>query len=113
MDRPQSPTLRTAVHSGFPVVFRQVRIISLLALASHQLRCKAGDSAILVEFGKMSLDLTVRAHIQAFLLAIGAAKIPGVSKLCPCIRSILVGLWAVVISKMELTLSSSVTLIQM
>lgn len=59
----------------------------------------------------MSLDLKVRAHIHAFQLAIGTAKITSFYKLCPCVRSILVGLWVVVIFKIELTLSFSVTLI--
>ncbi|KAF9466663.1 allophanate hydrolase subunit 2-domain-containing protein [Collybia nuda] len=71
-DSSQSPILRNSTHGNLPVVFRQ-----------------AGDSAILVEFGGMSLDLNVRAHIHAFQLAIESTKFSGFSNLCPCVRSIL------------------------
>ncbi|KAI0323769.1 urea carboxylase [Cubamyces sp. BRFM 1775] len=66
--RPADPT------SGRPsVVFRQ-----------------AGDSAILVEFGEMTLDFTIRARIHAFEAEVRRRSIPGVWSLAPCIRSTMV-----------------------
>ncbi|KDR71879.1 hypothetical protein GALMADRAFT_74481 [Galerina marginata CBS 339.88] len=51
---------------------------------------QAGDTAILVEFGEMHLDIFIRARIHAFQGIVDKKKIPGVLSLCPCIRSILV-----------------------
>lgn len=51
---------------------------------------QASDSAILVEFGEMTLDLTVRARIHAFETEIKARGIPGIWALAPCIRSTMV-----------------------
>ncbi len=59
---------------------------------------EAGDSAILVEFGAMKLDVFVRARIHAFQVNVQAKSIPGIGVLCPCIRSILVSLKFLVFS---------------
>ncbi|KAF8063623.1 allophanate hydrolase subunit 2-domain-containing protein [Lyophyllum atratum] len=50
---------------------------------------EAGDSAILVEFGTMNLDLDIRARIHAFQ-SILTTNIPvGLTLLAPCVRSIM------------------------
>ncbi|KAI0641597.1 urea carboxylase [Trametes meyenii] len=76
-DQPINPRLREVpadFDSGRPgVVFRQ-----------------AGDSAILVEFGEMTLDFAIRARIHAFEAAIRERSIAGVWFLAPCIRSTMV-----------------------
>ncbi|EPQ53370.1 hypothetical protein GLOTRDRAFT_117321 [Gloeophyllum trabeum ATCC 11539] len=51
---------------------------------------QAGDSAILVEYGELLLDLTLRARIHAFETAAKAQNIPGVWAFGPCIRSTIV-----------------------
>ncbi|KAF8901326.1 urea carboxylase [Gymnopilus junonius] len=75
-DTPCTPVLhRSSGSAGKPerqVIFRQ-----------------AGDSAILVEFGEMHLDIFVRARIHAFQLLVSEKKVPGILSLCPCIRSII------------------------
>ncbi|KAF8970910.1 urea carboxylase [Flammula alnicola] len=75
-DSPQPPVLyvRSALQSrpDLQVTFRQ-----------------AGDSAILVEFGQMHLDIFIRARIHAFQGIVQAKKIHGIQSLCPCIRSVL------------------------
>ncbi|KZV63052.1 urea carboxylase [Peniophora sp. CONT] len=48
---------------------------------------QAGDSAILVEYGSMELDLTLRARIHAFEVAVGKKSIDGIVGFGPCIRS--------------------------
>ncbi|VDB91707.1 unnamed protein product [Peniophora sp. CBMAI 1063] len=48
---------------------------------------QAGDSAILLEYGPMELDLTVRARIHAFEDAVRKKRIDGIVGFCPCIRS--------------------------
>ncbi|KAJ3001785.1 hypothetical protein NUW54_g6213 [Trametes sanguinea] len=77
VDLPADPRLhevRADSTSGRPgVVFRQ-----------------AGDSAILVEFGEMTLDFMIRARIHAFETEVRKRAIPGVWFLAPCIRSTMV-----------------------
>ncbi|OSD02241.1 urea carboxylase [Trametes coccinea BRFM310] len=51
---------------------------------------QAGDSAILVEFGEMTLDFMIRARIHAFETEVRKRSIPGVWFLAPCIRSTMV-----------------------
>ena len=51
---------------------------------------QAGDSAILVEFGDMDLDFTIRARIHAFETEVRKRSLPGVWFLAPCIRSTMV-----------------------
>ncbi|KAF9076878.1 allophanate hydrolase subunit 2-domain-containing protein [Rhodocollybia butyracea] len=51
---------------------------------------QAGDSAILVEYGSMCLDLTVRARIHAFELEVKKRGISAINKFCPCVRSTMV-----------------------
>ncbi|KAH8094908.1 allophanate hydrolase subunit 2-domain-containing protein [Cristinia sonorae] len=51
---------------------------------------QAGDSGILVEYGEMTLDLLVRARIQAFENAVRDMGVPGIVELAPCIRSTMV-----------------------
>jgi len=71
-DHAKDPKLYTAhAISGKPkVVFRQ-----------------AGDSAILIEFGDMSLDFTIRARIHALETAAHEKRIRGIKEFSPCIRS--------------------------
>lgn len=58
-------------------------------LEIHDLQ--AGDSAILIEYGPMCLDLTMRARIHAFELTVKKQNIGAIKKFCPCIRSTMVG----------------------
>ncbi|KAJ7810720.1 allophanate hydrolase subunit 2-domain-containing protein [Mycena olivaceomarginata] len=68
-DQPQNPKL--FVVSGFPsVVLRQ-----------------AGDSAILVEYGEMTLEFSLRARVHAFEAILKQLNIPGLLAFCPCVRS--------------------------
>ncbi|KAJ7304851.1 allophanate hydrolase subunit 2-domain-containing protein [Mycena albidolilacea] len=68
-DQPQNPKL--FVVSGFPsVVLRQ-----------------AGDSAILVEYGEMTLEFSLRARVHAFEAILKQLDIPGLLAFCPCVRS--------------------------
>ncbi|KAF9491325.1 AHS2-domain-containing protein [Pleurotus eryngii] len=47
----------------------------------------AGDSAILVDFGEMRLDFSIRALVHAFELEVLGARVDAIKRLCPCIRS--------------------------
>ncbi|KAF7427799.1 hypothetical protein PC9H_007015 [Pleurotus ostreatus] len=47
----------------------------------------AGDSAILVDFGEMRLDFSIRALVHAFELEVRGARVDAIKRLCPCIRS--------------------------
>ncbi|WP_017443968.1 urea carboxylase [Gayadomonas joobiniege] len=49
---------------------------------------QAGDKFLLVEYGELVLDLTLRARVQALLEAVQAEKISGVLELTPGIRSL-------------------------
>ncbi|WP_111977604.1 urea carboxylase [Algibacillus agarilyticus] len=49
---------------------------------------QAGDKFLLVEYGELVLDLTLRARVQALLEAVEAADIAGVLELTPGIRSL-------------------------
>ncbi|KAH9850513.1 urea carboxylase [Lenzites betulinus] len=51
---------------------------------------QAGDSAVLVEFGEMTLDFAIRARIHAFETEVRRRALPGVWFLAPCIRSTMV-----------------------
>ncbi|OBZ73034.1 putative urea carboxylase [Grifola frondosa] len=48
---------------------------------------QAGDSAILVEYGGLQLDFSLRARIHAFETEVKKWKVPGIWALAPCIRS--------------------------
>ncbi|KAJ7601111.1 allophanate hydrolase subunit 2-domain-containing protein [Mycena floridula] len=48
---------------------------------------QAGDSAILVEYGDMSLDFAIRARIHALETEIMQRNLGGIRAFCPCIRS--------------------------
>ena len=52
---------------------------------------QAGDSAILVEFGEMVLDLSVRVRVHAFESEVRRRGVHGVWTMAPCIRSTMVG----------------------
>ncbi|KAJ7201761.1 allophanate hydrolase subunit 2-domain-containing protein [Mycena rebaudengoi] len=71
-DRHQDPKLCviTRTDNNPAVVFRQ-----------------AGDSAILVEYGDMTLDFHLRARVHAFEAVMKQRKIPGNLAFCPCVRS--------------------------
>jgi urea carboxylase len=49
---------------------------------------QAGDKFLLVEYGELVLDLTLRARVQALLEAVETAQITGVLELTPGIRSL-------------------------
>ncbi|KAI0794783.1 biotin carboxylase C-terminal domain-containing protein [Fomes fomentarius] len=78
-----------------------------------------GDSAILVEFGKMQLDFAVQVRIHAFEAEVRRRVIPGIWFLAPCIRSTMVHFNFLVISQSDVlsvlidaeTLPSSVDLL--
>ncbi|KAI0759541.1 urea carboxylase [Trametes elegans] len=71
----------------------------------HTVFRQAGDSAILVEFGEMTLDFTIRARIHAFETEVRKRAIPGVWFLAPCIRSTMVHFDPFAISQAELLAS--------
>jgi allophanate hydrolase subunit 1 len=68
-------------------------VMKLLFLMSNQ----AGDSAILVEYGEMQLDMSLRARVHALELKIREAGVH-VEELAPCIRSTMVRLSEVAIA---------------
>ncbi|MGW4842668.1 5-oxoprolinase/urea amidolyase family protein [Nocardia brasiliensis] len=49
---------------------------------------RAGDDAVLVEYGTMTLDLALRARVHALHQHLLAAAVPGVTELTPGIRSL-------------------------
>ncbi len=49
---------------------------------------QAGDKFILVEYGELVLDVTIRARVQALFEAVQSANIAGVLELTPGIRSL-------------------------
>ena len=49
---------------------------------------QAGDKFLLVEYGELVLDLSLRARVQALLVAVQQANIGGVLELTPGIRSL-------------------------
>ncbi|EJD01957.1 uncharacterized protein FOMMEDRAFT_109008 [Fomitiporia mediterranea MF3/22] len=51
---------------------------------------QAGDSAILVEYGEMTLDFSIRARIHALETVARQMQIPGIKEFAPCIRSTMV-----------------------
>ncbi|KAL1938008.1 hypothetical protein VTO73DRAFT_12019 [Trametes versicolor] len=63
---------------------------------------QAGDSAILVEFGTMTLDFAIRARIHAFETEVRKRAIPGVWFLAPCIRSTMIHFDPLIISQASL-----------
>ena len=98
----QSPVLHRHTGSddggnsgGLKITFRQVLMLFLFCqkpcfFNDIEMFLQAGDSAILVEFGTMNLDVYVRAQIHAFQQLVLEKQITGVRSLCPCIRSIMV-----------------------
>ncbi|KAF7342496.1 Urea carboxylase [Mycena venus] len=71
-DQPQDPKLSVDLETEIRprVVLRQ-----------------AGDSAILIEYGEMTLDFTLRARVHAFEAIMKQRNIPGILAFCPCVRS--------------------------
>ncbi|KAJ6475105.1 allophanate hydrolase subunit 2-domain-containing protein [Mycena vitilis] len=71
-DNPQDPKLMVVPSLEFSpvVVLRQ-----------------AGDSAILVEYGEMKLDFTLRVRVHALETILKHRSIPGLEAFSPCIRS--------------------------
>ena len=49
---------------------------------------RAGDDGVLVEFGPMSLDLTLRAQVHALHTELESRAVPGVTELTPGVRSL-------------------------
>jgi urea carboxylase len=73
-----SPALlrQATVHAGSPDSAVQVSYL------------RAGDDNVLIEFGAMVLDLTLRFHVQALMQIIESARLGGVIDLTPGIRSL-------------------------
>lgn len=63
---------------------------------------QAGDKFLLVEYGELVLDLTLRARVQALLTSVEAENIVGINELTPGIRSLQVHYDNHVISANEL-----------
>ncbi|KAI0721773.1 urea carboxylase [Fomitopsis betulina] len=83
---PKLHVIEPATHSARPrVVFRQ-----------------SGDSAILVEYGDMTLDFNLRARIHALETKIRQKEVRGVWSLAPCIRSTMVHFDPSLVSQAEL-----------
>ncbi|KXN84654.1 Putative urea carboxylase [Leucoagaricus sp. SymC.cos] len=71
---------------GYPPLLNQRS-----AATSHSCVLRqAGDMAILVEFGEMKLDFLLRARVQVLLEALKTRNHPGLKRLSPCIRSLMV-----------------------
>ncbi|MBS9536124.1 5-oxoprolinase/urea amidolyase family protein [Mycobacterium sp. M1] len=51
---------------------------------------RAGDDGVLLEYGAMTLDLTLRARVQALYDRLRELDVPGVGELNPGVRSLLV-----------------------
>ncbi|CAL1694912.1 unnamed protein product [Somion occarium] len=62
----------------------------LHVIPATSLKPKAGDSAVLVEYGEMTLDFSVRARIHALETSARQFKINGIKEFAPCIRSTMV-----------------------
>lgn len=92
-----SPVLQKIVPpAGSPrptVTFRQVSflvpLVRTVALDA-EFFSKAGDSAILVEYGPMKLDFHLRARVHALETQAQACKVDGIWSFAPCIRSTMV-----------------------
>ncbi|KAJ6506862.1 allophanate hydrolase subunit 2-domain-containing protein [Mycena sanguinolenta] len=82
-DQPQDPKLFVSVTP--PFVLRQ-----------------AGDSGILVEFGGMSLDFTLRARVHAFETILKERNVHGLQAFCPCVRSTMCHFDSSVISQSDI-----------
>ncbi|PSR81273.1 hypothetical protein PHLCEN_2v6433 [Hermanssonia centrifuga] len=63
---------------------------------------KAGDSAILVEYGDLILDFELRARIHAFETELQRRDVPGIWTTSPCIRSTMVRYNPLAISQTDL-----------
>ncbi|KAJ6622708.1 allophanate hydrolase subunit 2-domain-containing protein [Mycena sp. CBHHK59/15] len=48
---------------------------------------QAGDSAILIEYGEMTVDFHLRARVHALETIIKKLEVPGILALSPCVRS--------------------------
>ncbi|KIP07153.1 hypothetical protein PHLGIDRAFT_48194, partial [Phlebiopsis gigantea 11061_1 CR5-6] len=51
---------------------------------------QAGDAAVLLEYGEMTLDFHLRARVHAFEQALEAHPVAGVRATAPCIRSTMI-----------------------
>ncbi|TFK35167.1 allophanate hydrolase subunit 2-domain-containing protein [Crucibulum laeve] len=85
-----------------PVLYRKAQDAIGAESESQVVFKQAGDSAILVEFGTMTLDLSKRAHIHAFEAKVKETSIQGILSFCPCIRSILIHFDPFLISQADL-----------
>jgi len=52
---------------------------------------QAGDHQLLVEYGEMTLDLTLNLRVHAFLHDLRARPIPGITETAPGYRSLMIG----------------------
>jgi urea carboxylase len=93
--------------AGDPKVaaFDRPEIKQELALPDHPGRCirRQGDEFLLLEFGKMELDLGLRLRVQALYEHLQAGSEPGIIDLVPGIRSLQVHYNPGVISERKLT----------
>jgi hypothetical protein len=91
-DHPQDPKLFVIpnTENTSRVVLRQVELFIIIRLIPPFHYYQAGDSAILVEYGEMTLDFTLRARIHAFETILKQRNIAGILAFCPCVRSTMV-----------------------
>jgi urea carboxylase len=64
---------------------------------------RAGDGGVLVEYGPMALDLTLRARVHVLEQRLAAQRVPGVTEMTPGVRSLQVQFDPEVLSGTEIT----------
>ncbi|KAI0028655.1 urea carboxylase [Vararia minispora EC-137] len=75
-----------AVHEDEAILDSMLRFVTVEGHPAAVFR-QAGDSAILVEYGTMKLDFSVRARIHAFESIVESQNVRGIIGFGPCIRS--------------------------
>ena len=81
-----------ALKMGAPVVFShetpQSDVLTTFEGKERAVYRRAGDDNVLVEYGPMALDLSLRLRVHLLIQAIEDAKLPGIVDLTPGIRSL-------------------------
>ncbi len=85
--RPQAPSFSIPVTAAGTA---QAAIVNAgqLADGTGVVYRRAGDDYLLVEFGALVLDMNLRFRVHALMLAVEAARLPGLIDLTPGIRSL-------------------------
>jgi urea carboxylase len=91
-DTPQDPKLFVVPASETRplVVLRQVSPSLIPFWLESEIISQAGDSAILIEYGEMSVNFHLRARIHALETILKKREISGILAFCPCVRSTMV-----------------------